>query len=356
MLHPILAQQFKYSVFRLIYDSKIKADHPDIKRQLQEQVKSIRTNIKLKAGADDNYAVKLKTFGAPGSWAKYKSDELDKVVYNNKIAPAGSLGQWRTIEFEMIFKHPDYRTAFVKWSRGKRYHHYITVKGDGSIKPNHTGEVGAEIVVSFKVGEDQIVRDVCAYLRDKAYVNATCGTHVHFDFRHKSKAQASEIGIKFGKCVPALKTILPRVRRNSEYCARHDVSSENRYSFVNLTAYDKYKTLEIRGHSGTLVATKILNWIKICDIIMAKSFNQDFADINEVARFFEFDEVLTAYVNKRYNEFNKDTKRDNIEDIDSDHLPSVETPKPLETTPQVSVPITPQAEVPVQTTIIEVNP
>jgi hypothetical protein len=36
----------------------------------------------------------------------------------------------------------------------------------------------------------------------------------------------------------------------------------NRYEFINLTAYSKHKTFEIRGHQGTLNPVEVINWIE----------------------------------------------------------------------------------------------
>ena len=65
----------------------------------------------------------------------------------------------------------------------------------------------------------------------------------------------------------ALKEFVPESRRNNTDYAALSFSETNRYRAVNFTAFRKYKTLEIRLHSGTVDYTKIIAWIRLCELL-----------------------------------------------------------------------------------------
>ncbi len=193
-------------------------------------------------------------------------------IYENKGVPDTFHGKWRSIEFEVIFKSEDDVEEFVKYCKKKRYTKFVTIKDDGSIEADDFDESPQEIVVSFRSGADSIVKNICAFLKDRAYVNKSCGAHVHFDMRSYKKDTVEKYGKRLANSVPALKQILPKSRRDNEFCSDQDMSKlegyDTRYAFVNLQAYKKHRTIEVRGHAGTINAKKILNWIKICETIM----------------------------------------------------------------------------------------
>jgi hypothetical protein len=65
----------------------------------------------------------------------------------------------------------------------------------------------------------------------------------------------------------ALKEFVPESRRNNTDYAALSFSETNRYRAINFTAFRKYKTLEIRLHSGTVDYTKIIAWIRLCELL-----------------------------------------------------------------------------------------
>lgn len=234
-----------------------------------------------------------------------------KRIYCNKGVPKTFLGEWRSIEFELIFNSSKDLTRFVKFVEDSGYDAVVTVKYDGSIAPryNNYDEQDREVVVSYPKGKEQIVRDICKFLKGKAYVNASCGTHVHFDMRGIKRDRVLLYGKRLAQAVPALKKILPHSRRESEYCWRsiNSLDSGDRYAFVNMLAYKEHKTIEIRGHSGTLNASKILNWIKLLDFIMHSEEDLSKTRIRtpkQLIECYKLDEKLTAFVKKRELETN----------------------------------------------------
>lgn len=82
----------------------------------------------------------------------------------------------------------------------------------------------------------------------------------------------------------------------------------SRYAFVNCHSYRKHKTLEIRGHSGTIDADKILNWIGICAAIMFKrgAIEQQ-TTMAGVIGAVGMSADLADYAFRRVNQFNPTT-------------------------------------------------
>jgi hypothetical protein len=312
MLNQYLRAQISQPEVRLIYDSRMRLSNYAIRKEIADHIKAIRTKHN-NAAAQDPLLVKLTQYGNKSGWYKQKVKELEQVIYDvTKTVPNAFLGEYRSIEFEVIFKNQNSLDAFVKDVRAKGYSKCVTVKNDGSLRADEGDPeaFGKEVVVMYKSGEEVIVETVCALLKTRAYINNSCGTHVHFDMRNVDEAKVKQYGRRIARCVPVLKMLLPKSRRTSQYCTTpiNELKNvNNRYAFVNLEAYLKYKTIEIRGHSATIKADKILNWIKICEKIMLssrRSRSETISDPNELIKLYKFDGELAKYIEERYRKFN----------------------------------------------------
>lgn len=317
MLNAVLRSKIEYPEFRLIYDSKMRLTSPDVLNALQIYIKNLRAQSRAPALVADKFAAKLAKFGNEGGWYKAKVRELEKIIFDEqKGIPDTNHGEWRSIEFEVLFKSADSKADFVKAIRAARYHtKNVTIKDDGSLRTDEEDRAGIcnEVCVSYKSGEEKIVRDVCALLSKCSYVNNSCGTHVHFDMRNVDEKTVKQYGKRIARCAPALKMLLPKSRRENKYCAtnindmRGNGDRNSRYAFVNLQAYTKYKTLEVRGHSATTRADKILNWIKLCEKIMTsriRARTEEITDPQELIKVFKFDTDMVEYINERQTKFN----------------------------------------------------
>lgn len=229
--------------------------------------------------------------------------------------PNENLGKWRSVELECVFKTlPDF-TAFRDWWTLKltpQERDFCQIKGDGSIDAaimlNGVQSYGVprEIVVTYCSGKDgeKFLTRICKKLNEHAVVNNTCGTHVHFDMRHVSREEAMLYSVKVAVAVSALRLMLPKSRRRNYFC-QDSVSLEtgNRYSFVNFESYAKYKTVEIRGHSGTLQADKILNWTKIVERVMYNKSSKAVGSISGLVKEYKLPKKLAAYAIARGKQF-----------------------------------------------------
>ena len=240
----------------------------------------------------------------------------------------------------MIFKSVSAREAFGYAVRNAGLSEYVTIQEDKSIKLNQHDLTGVtnEIVISYRTGDEDAVRKFCKCLKGRAYVNWSCGTHFHFDMRHLRQDDVVLYGNRLAQAVPVLRLLLPKDRRDNKYCKKtiNTINTEcvmpHKYAFINLAAYNKHKTMEIRGHSGTIDAEKILNWIKLCEQIMLTELPEppQVLTIDQLINTYKLDSDSASYVRSRYAKFNEldswGTAKDTRTEGEETPLSEVEVP------------------------------
>ncbi|NPV52245.1 MAG: amidoligase family protein [Firmicutes bacterium] len=160
------------------------------------------------------------------------------------------------------------------------------IVSDGSIQ----GPDSFELVSPPLSGEEGLnqIRTVCRVLDEVgAKVNKSCGFHVHHSAADLTpKALQALIGL-YTRFQGALDEIVAKSRRgnNNTYCRalsnelyyralrRDDLQGivccqDSRYYKLNLQAYLRHGTIEIRHHQGTVNADKIINWIRLTQAIV----------------------------------------------------------------------------------------
>jgi len=213
---------------------------------------------------------------------------------------------------------------------------------DGSIGTDGDG-MGVEMVSTPANGDflmDNI--NLLTMWRDtyEAWINHTCGFHVHFNSIDKSARDVAHIAIVYQKYQKILKAMMPNSRQSSNWCrdsemninALRNVDSETdlideyyesmgnepstdkyndaRYCGINIHSRYYHGTIEFRLHSGTINKEKIVNWISILNCIILKGEEiSKFSDEN-----FEswvklrpnldiFGQTLKSYMCKRISKF-----------------------------------------------------
>lgn len=222
---------------------------------------------------------------------------------------------------------------------------YWVVTYDGSIQGDMRFELRTPAMTGEKESWDKL-RAVCKGLREAgAHVNKSCGIHVHHDVQYMLKALASKeleanlapaaIGL-YARLEPVLDEVMPLSRRYSlnEYCKSFrrlsvckltlkemrlpqdlayitDKAGElliNHYMKLSLEAMTRHGTLEYRQHSGTLLASKIIPWVKltglihekIADIALKGMLPKEFVTLEEALAYLGASEELAAYwLNRR---------------------------------------------------------
>ena len=164
----------------------------------------------------------------------------------------------RAIGVELECCRPNGReVALPLWSRES---------GDGSIRsfPN-TQPVEYKLLLKRSELELRLHR-FCTLISDHR-VNTSCGLHVHLDCRGRLETDVRAVAKRMTAWLIALREFVPESRRNNSDYAALSFSETNRYRAVNFTAFHKYKTLEIRLHSGTVDYTKIIAWIRLVELL-----------------------------------------------------------------------------------------
>lgn len=156
-------------------------------------------------------------------------------------------------------------------------------------------------VLSGFEGLEQI-KTVCKVLNELgAKVDKKCGLHVHHGVSDFELKHFKNLFIFYGKFEEAIDSILPRSRRanNAYYCgsmmgtfynhytyeqyvetikSQKSISDimalySTRYKKLNIQSFTKYGTIEVRHHSGTTDADKIINWVILTQLMITKAKN-----------------------------------------------------------------------------------
>lgn len=203
---------------------------------------------------------------------------------------------------------------------------YCQLKEDGSIDESDDYPYAHEVCILVKESQvSRIVNKVCAVLKPHSKVNSSCGMHVHLDMRNRNKTLAFD---KLYSAQKLLFSMVPASRLHSSYCDFiqgydyeefniHPVT-ENRYVGINTRAYRDHKTIEIRMHSGSLDAEKIINWVTLLRKIVN---NTDLVpkvsdrpimwnSLKDVRHTFKLNSRLTKYLKERINKFKYEHDKD----------------------------------------------
>ncbi len=135
-----------------------------------------------------------------------------------------------------------------------------------------------------------LVRKVCDALTEAgATAYKACGMHVHVGIETRNVGEVKNIVRAYGEFKDQIDSVLPRSRRESQWCrpvwrphyreaflqrlesqdsiagvCQQIENYNSRYSALSLSAYRRIGTIEFRQHSGTCDADKAVNWAQWC--------------------------------------------------------------------------------------------
>lgn len=183
------------------------------------------------------------------------------------------------------------------------YNHHLTstwkIVTDGSLGDFQRGIEVVSPILSGTAGIDESEKVIKALQDFGCTVNKKCGLHVHLGAGNPTfRAEGENIPLGFLKrfakmyavfeqvidslvppsrrasanafCRSITSASLPRLTAAATlediiYAVTGSRSGDNRrYHKVNLAAYARYKTVEVRHHSGTLDSNKVKYWILLC--------------------------------------------------------------------------------------------
>lgn len=201
---------------------------------------------------------------------------IDEVLDQDKV-PTEREANYVGIEIEMILSNNGefFRQALIK----NNLHKHVTIKEDGSLRVCHnSGGYGTmELTIICKNTEIssvmQRIGKILNHPKVDAYVNRSCGLHVHVDMRNRNPELAYKNLVmcqdifRGAQPVGRIKNTHCRPNKSSTYDFKGRSSSEDRYVVVNPNSYSKHKTIEIRIHEGTTDYQNIIDWTKFLDAI-----------------------------------------------------------------------------------------
>jgi hypothetical protein len=194
----------------------------------------------------------------------------------------------------------------------------INIKTDGSIDFEESEEIGLEFTVLMPQDNFSSLEKLCALLSElDTKVNKSCGLHVHIDSRDlKSKKSVQDRGNLYLSALPFLKLMVPKSRLSNTYCKLSmSTVSGDRYHAINLAAFEKFNTIEIRLHSATTDFKKISAWLSILKKIgNLKGPLSSGITLSQFVESIGADPQLKEYIFERVNQFKG--KENKIEESD----------------------------------------
>lgn len=203
----------------------------------------------------------------------------------------------------------------------------VQVKSDSSISREMPDEYCHEIVILSRQGD---LKEIFVRLSEvlklpfvSAYVNNSCGLHIHIDCRNRDHKKVYK---NLVNTIPILTGMVPSDRVTGDaanrYCQRNTsndydiaVGGGNRYQVINPVAYQKYGTIEVRIHSGTTNATKIINWATLLIAIAdATNIETTVSSITKLKELLNLSPKLVDYIERRTKLFTEKQIKDTRED------------------------------------------
>ena len=154
----------------------------------------------------------------------------------------------------------------------KEVPYFCRIAYDASIRhPENT--VGAEVrLLLNRASPEPRLQSALSVLKKLDFrTNRSCGLHVHMHAAHLSLNDRHEKQKIMLAWLRLLKNFVPPSRRENDYTRlniTNTTARRNRYAAVNIQTGRK-DTIEVRLHSATTDATKIMMWIRLCELLFA---------------------------------------------------------------------------------------
>lgn len=243
----------------------------------------------------------------PGFYSRLYLRRLSKMVYEPKHPKTNEHHVGIELEFTAAANRDTLGTALFKAGVAE----FVTLKGDASIrveKQNHDAHELAICVPQSKL--EQVIAIVTNVLEShSASVNKSTGMHTHIDVRNRDRIKV------FSRLVAAqgiLYAMQPKSRRDNTYCKRtksrdlYTARNAGRYQGVNPEAANKYNTIEVRLHSGTVSFDKIVNWTKLLITIADGDYIEPTRAPRKLDTFCDVYKIsgeLRSYIKSRMDKF-----------------------------------------------------
>lgn len=186
------------------------------------------------------------------------------------------------------------------------------------------GQLGFELVSPILQGEAGLeeVAKVCQALKTtNAYINKSCGFHVHFDAREMNLNSWKNLYKNYASLENTIDSFMPVSRRanNNTYCKSlkvanlnrsldqatsltkiEDIFGGSRYFKINPISHRRHNTVEFRQHSGTVEFEKISNWLRFLHNLVDYSKTKVIETANfETMADFNQPEIVSYFHNRK---------------------------------------------------------
>jgi hypothetical protein len=204
----------------------------------------------------------------------------------------------------------------------------VYVKGDSSIRLETSGEQAHEVTLIAKEENiNTVITKVCEVLNKPevgAYVNNTCGLHVHLDMRNRDPEICYN---NFYRAKDVLGGMVPPDRVDTDWSKRYcnlecpetfkrALDEGQRYKAINAMSFHSHNTIEIRLHSGSTNARKINHWVNVLVAIVRKTDKVEvIVPIDDMQRVFGISDSTLDYIRMRTKKFEDrswDTRKDHF--------------------------------------------
>lgn len=188
----------------------------------------------------------------------------------------------------------------------------VQLKHDGSIRAEDDTPHPHEICILAKEDEyEGVVQKVSKVLEDVgSKVNKSCGMHVHLDMRARDRDTVFANLVSSQNILYAMNPASRLEEVNGQrYCAytrsRRIDQQSSRYHGINGQAFARHQTIEVRIHSGTFQARKIINWVKLLIHIAnrTEAVARSSSKLRGFVKQFELPMDLAEYIVERIKKF-----------------------------------------------------
>lgn len=321
----------EYTITRKYKDQTFHARGSDLKTTLSElrnEIQAFRKSSKrISLDRTDIYLPSLnisvptsKSRGVylkPGTYLKANEVLKSKEAFRKKAPTSNSKHFGIELEF---FCLADQGTLAAKLNE-VGVSKFVHLKSDGSIKPKQGYHAHELTICVDDTSLHHVMVNVCAALASfDAQVNKSCGMHVHLDARFWSHEKRDLVFSNLVSSQSILYAMNPPSRKNgytdSSGSKRHyakptrskdyyDAIRSDRYVGINGQAFSKFGTIEVRLHSGTVDARKIINWVLLLDKIscLETAVARGPTSVAGFERIYKINGELLSYVKERVTKF-----------------------------------------------------
>lgn len=309
-------------------------DIKDLQEQLKEKLSEKRQKVKetqpeRREILGFEYDVVGGVFTEPGSVLKIgaKQNKMRRIRQRkipHKLIRANYVG----IELEFYCKVD--RDHLEKLLADAGLASSVTVKDDVSIKPTEERPHRHEInVLTREEWLDETITKVCNVINSptvSAEVNSSCGLHVHLDVRNRDY---KKVFYNLTGALPFLSKLVPPTRVNNRYCVNNTLRNfdeflvqtgvDRRRQAINGEAYNKYRTIEVRMHSGSTNAVKIINWCRVLTTIAASeiALGDEVATLEDYSKFYRISDTMYSYLKARIEQLSSKVKTTEDDYVDT---------------------------------------